>query len=75
MASVGGLSVVCEDAEIAARVLGQLKATVRRIYSSPPCFRRSGGRYGLGDEALKRAGWRKVDAMRNRIAYRCARRW
>lgn len=35
---VGGLSVVCEDAEIAARVLGQLKATVRRIYSSPPCF-------------------------------------
>ncbi|MDI8841632.1 aminotransferase class I/II-fold pyridoxal phosphate-dependent enzyme, partial [Salmonella enterica subsp. enterica serovar Anatum] len=30
---VGGLSVVCEDAEIAARVLGQLKATVRRIYN------------------------------------------
>jgi aromatic-amino-acid transaminase len=32
---VGGLSVVCEDAEAASRVLGQLKATVRRIYSSP----------------------------------------
>ena len=28
---VGGLSVVCEDAEAAGRVLGQLKATVRRI--------------------------------------------
>ena len=35
---VGGLSVVCEDAEAAGRVLGQLKATVRRIYSSPPNF-------------------------------------
>ncbi|SUG97674.1 tyrosine aminotransferase, tyrosine repressible [Salmonella enterica subsp. enterica] len=45
---VGGLSVVCEDAEIAARVLGQLKATVRRIYSQSAVFRRSGGRYGPG---------------------------
>ncbi|STL49471.1 aromatic amino acid aminotransferase [Escherichia coli] len=33
---VGGLSVLCEDAEAAGRVLGQLKATVRRNYSSPP---------------------------------------
>ncbi len=29
---VGGLSVVCEDSETAGRVLGQLKATVRRNY-------------------------------------------
>lgn len=29
---VGGLSVLCEDAEAAGRVLGQLKATVRRNY-------------------------------------------
>ncbi|MEW9897601.1 amino acid aminotransferase [Chitinivorax sp. PXF-14] len=32
----GGLSVVCQDAEEASRVLGQLKFTVRRNYSSPP---------------------------------------
>ncbi|EAA7607242.1 aromatic amino acid transaminase [Salmonella enterica] len=64
---VGGLSVVCEDAEIAARVLGQLKATVRRIYSSPPCFGAQVVATVLGDEALK-AGWlAEVDAMRTRI--------
>jgi aromatic-amino-acid transaminase len=34
----GGLSVVCTDAAAAATVLGQLKATVRRIYSSPPAY-------------------------------------
>ena len=33
---VGGLSVVCPSAEEAKLVLGQLKFTVRRIYSSPP---------------------------------------
>lgn len=32
----GGLSVVCQTSDEAARVLGQLKATVRRNYSSPP---------------------------------------
>ncbi|OWG12974.1 aromatic amino acid aminotransferase [Delftia sp. K82] len=33
---VGGLSVVCSDAATAGNVLGQLKATVRSNYSSPP---------------------------------------
>ncbi|MFT3812258.1 MAG: amino acid aminotransferase [Acidovorax sp.] len=33
---IGGLSVVCADAATADNVLGQLKATVRRNYSSPP---------------------------------------
>ena len=33
---VGSLSAVCDDATTAQSVLGQLKATVRRIYSSPP---------------------------------------
>ena len=33
---VGGLSVVCDDEATAQSVLGQLKATVRRNYSSPP---------------------------------------
>ncbi len=32
----GALSVVCPDATQASRVLGQLKFTVRRNYSSPP---------------------------------------
>ncbi|WP_321896563.1 amino acid aminotransferase [Burkholderia cepacia] len=35
---VGALSIVCRDAETATRVLGQLKATVRMVYSSPPAF-------------------------------------
>lgn len=64
---VGGLSVVCEDAEIAARVLGQLKATVRRIYSSPPCFGAQVVATVLGDEALKASWLAEVDAMRTRI--------
>lgn len=32
---VGGLTFICDDKETAQKVLGQLKATVRRIYSSP----------------------------------------
>ncbi|MBL0419215.1 aspartate/tyrosine/aromatic aminotransferase [Ramlibacter sp. AW1] len=32
----GGLSVVCRDAAAAEAVLGQLKVTVRRSYSTPP---------------------------------------
>ncbi|QXY83984.1 aromatic amino acid transaminase [Salmonella bongori] len=64
---VGGLSIVCEGADIAERVLGQLKATVRRIYSSPPNFGAQVVAAVLGDEALK-AGWlAEVEAMRTRI--------
>ncbi|MCS4533736.1 aromatic amino acid transaminase [Neisseria montereyensis] len=33
---IGGLSVVCPNAEEAELVFGQLKLNVRRIYSSPP---------------------------------------
>ncbi len=64
---VGGLSVVCEDAEIAVRVLGQLKATVRRIYSSPPNFGAQVVATVLGDEALKVSWLEEVEAMRTRI--------
>ncbi|SUG26259.1 tyrosine aminotransferase, tyrosine repressible [Salmonella enterica subsp. arizonae] len=64
---VGGLSVVCEDAEIAERVLGQLKATVRRIYSSPPNFGAQVVATVLGDEALKASWLAEVEAMRTRI--------
>jgi aromatic amino acid aminotransferase apoenzyme (EC 2.6.1.57) len=64
---VGGLSVVCEDAEAAGRVLGQLKATVRRIYSSPPAFGAQVVATVLGDDQLKAAWLAEVEAMRKRI--------
>ncbi len=64
---VGGLSVVCEDAEAAGRVLGQLKATVRRIYSSPPNFGAQVVATVLGDAALQAPWLGEVEAMRKRI--------
>ena len=64
---VGGLSVLCEDAETASRVLGQLKATVRRNYSSPANFGAQVVGRVLNDAALN-SQWRgEVEAMRNRI--------
>lgn len=63
----GALSVVCSDAKQAANVLGQLKFTVRRNYSSPPIH---GGQLVatvLGDANL-RAQWEgELAAMRERI--------
>lgn len=64
---VGGLSVVCRDADEAERVLGQLKLAVRRSYSSPPM---TGGLLVatvLGNDDL-RAQWEsEVDTMRVRM--------
>ncbi|MDC7712217.1 amino acid aminotransferase [Vogesella indigofera] len=63
----GGLSVVCHDAEEAGRVLGQLKATVRRNYSSPPTH---GGQVTamVMTEPVLRAEWEgEVSEMRERI--------
>ena len=64
---VGGLSVVCEDSETAGRVLGQLKATVRRNYSSPPSFGAQVVATVLNDAALKATWQAEVDAMRAHI--------
>lgn len=64
---VGGLSVVCEDAETAGRVLGQLKATVRRNYSSPPKFGAQVVSVVLNDHALKAEWLAQVEDMRTRI--------
>ena len=64
---VGGLSVVCDDADEAVRVLGQLKATVRRNYSSPPNFGAQVVSCVLNDEALKASWLAEVEAMRLRI--------
>ncbi|WP_026042547.1 amino acid aminotransferase [Pantoea sp. A4] len=64
---VGGLSIVCADAEEANRVLGQLKATVRRNYSSPPNFGAQVVARVLNDDALKASWLAEVEEMRTRI--------
>jgi aromatic-amino-acid transaminase len=64
----GALSVVCPSAAEAELVLGQLKATVRRNYSSPALHAAGIVSRVLGDPAL-RASWEaEVAAMRERIA-------
>jgi aromatic-amino-acid transaminase len=63
----GGLSVVCGTAEEAGRVLGQMKATVRRNYSSPPTHGGQVTAIVMNDAAL-RAEWEgEVTEMRVRI--------
>jgi len=64
---VGGLSIVCDSSEEAGRVLGQLKATVRRNYSSPPNFGAQVVARVLNDDALKANWLAEVEAMRLRI--------
>ena len=63
----GALSVVCPDAVQAVNVLGQLKFTVRRNYSSPPIH---GGQIVatvLTDPAVRAIWERELGAMRERI--------
>ena len=63
----GGLSVVCANREAADVVLGQLKATVRRNYSTPPTH---GGRLVarvLQDPALFAEWSNETAEMRKRI--------
>jgi aromatic-amino-acid transaminase len=63
----GALSVVCPDAAQAEQVLGQLKFTVRRNYSSPPIH---GGQLVatvLGDPALRAQWAEELEAMRLRM--------
>ena len=63
----GALSVVCPDAAQAVNVLGQLKFTVRRNYSSPPIH---GGQIVatvLTDPELRREWETELGAMRERI--------
>ncbi len=64
---VGTLSVVCDSAEEAARVLGQLTSTVRRNYSSPPNFGAQVVSRVLNDPALNAVWRQEVAAMRTRI--------
>lgn len=63
----GGLSIVCDSAEEADRVLGQLTFTVRGNYSSPPTHGARIIATVLNSSALS-AQWRiELDAMRERI--------
>jgi aromatic-amino-acid transaminase len=63
----GALSVVCADAAEADLVLGQMKATVRRNYSSPGIHAAGVVARVLADPAL-RASWEAdVRSMRERI--------
>jgi aromatic-amino-acid transaminase len=63
----GALSVVCADAAEAALVLGQLKATVRRNYSSPGIHAAGIVATVLASPELSRAWQADVAAMRERI--------
>ena len=63
----GALSVVCADAAEADLVLGQLKATVRRNYSSPGLHAAGIVAGVLGAPELRAAWVGDVTAMRGRI--------
>lgn len=64
----GALSVVCPSAAEAELVLGQLKATVRRNYSSPAIHAAGIVSRVLTDPALRSSWEAEVAAMRERIA-------
>lgn len=64
---VGGLTFVCDDAEAAQCTFGQLKATVRRIYSSPPTTGAWLVDEVLNDAALNQQWQGEVKEMRERI--------
>ena len=63
----GALSVVCANAAEAALVLGQMKATVRRSYSSPAIHAAGIVSRVLTDPALRTSWEADVAAMRSRI--------
>ncbi len=63
----GALSVVCPDAAQAARVLGQLKFTVRRNYSSPPIHGGQVVARVLTDPELRPMWESELAAMRTRM--------
>ncbi len=63
----GALSAVCADADEAERVLGQLKFTVRRNYSSPPIHGGQIVAHVLADADLRPLWEAELAAMRDRI--------
>lgn len=63
----GALSVVCHSKDEAERVLGQLKATVRRSYSSPPAYGATLITEVLQNEELKSLWLKELENMRLRM--------
>jgi aromatic-amino-acid transaminase len=63
----GALSFVCADEAEAGLVLGQLQATIRRNYSSPPLHAAGIVARVLGDATLRALWEGEVAAMRERI--------
>ena len=63
----GALSVVCPDAKQAEHVLGQMKFTVRRNYSSPPIHGGQIVAHVLADADLRPMWEAELAAMRQRI--------
>ncbi len=64
----GALTAICADAAEAALVLGQLRFTVRRIYSSPAIHAARIVSHVLGEADLRALWEAEVAAMRERIA-------
>jgi len=64
---VGALSVVCESAEEAGRVLSQLKIVIRTNYSNPPTFGAQVVATVLTTPALRTLWEAELGAMRERI--------
>ena len=64
---VGGLSVVAADADEAARVLSQLKVTIRTTYSNPPTHGAAVVQAVLADPELRAQWAAELEGMRLRI--------
>ncbi|ALK33590.1 amino acid aminotransferase [Burkholderia plantarii] len=64
----GSLSVICDDAAIAERVLGQLASNVRAIYSNPPTQGAKIVTAVLGSPALRAQWEEELASMCRRIA-------
>lgn len=64
---VGALSIVCEDADEAKRVLSQAKIVVRTNYSNPPTHGAALVETVLKDPALKQQWIDELAGMRDRI--------
>ena len=64
---VGALSVVCQDADEARRVLSQLKIVIRTNYSNPPTFGAQVVATVLTTPALRTLWEQELGAMRERI--------
>jgi aromatic-amino-acid transaminase len=64
---VGGLTVLGQDAEEAARLLSQLKVCIRTLYSNPPTNGAAIAALALSDPELRQLWEAELGQMRDRI--------